>query len=108
MARRPRGAFGRVSEFGYTVATHEARHRIGFHHDQFSGITVITIDGSVVVATRPPIRATFRLTRRFRFDLGESGHRVVIEARRGLLLAWLRPLVYRIFIDDRYVTSIER
>lgn len=109
MAQRPPSTFRRISEFSYTIDTHHTRHRIDFRFDQFSGRTVIRVDGSPVVGTnRVPLRAFFSLTWRFAFALGASGHRVVIEARRKLLLAWLRPLIYRIFIDDRYVTSIER
>ena len=48
------------------------------------------------------------LTKRYEFTVGvEERHNVVIEKKRKLFLAGLRPQHYRIFIDGQLVQTYE-
>ncbi|MFC7329233.1 hypothetical protein [Marinactinospora rubrisoli] len=98
----------RTSSFSYTLVTRHERHTLEFRCDQFWGRVRIRVDGRTVTEARSP-HLSFALTREFGFDIGTADrHRVTIEMIRRRVLAGLRPLRYRISVDGRFVTELER
>jgi hypothetical protein len=92
-------------KFSFTVGTNE-QHQVDFSFDQFSGTLEIRVDG------QPKINElrlfSLSLTKRYEFEVGEQErHQVVIEKKRKLFLAGLRPQRYRVFIDGQVVQTYE-
>ncbi|KAB2373232.1 hypothetical protein F9B16_28965 [Actinomadura montaniterrae] len=87
----------------FDVATAEI-HRVAFSFDKWSGQLVITVDG--IPVTQELHLFSLSLTKRWAFDLGvQERHSVVIEKKRKLLLAGLRPQTVRVLVDATLVTS---
>jgi hypothetical protein len=92
-------------QFSFTVGTSE-QHRVDFSFDQFVGNLEIKVDGQ-------PALKDFRmfslsLTKRYEFDVGvDEKHHILIEHKRKLFLAGVRPQQYRIFIDGQLVQTYE-
>lgn len=92
-------------QFSFMVGVAE-QHQVDFSFDQFIGNLEIRVDGQPVVKDFRMF--SLSLTKRYEFTVGVSEqHQVVIEKRRKLFLAGLRPMQYRISIDGRLVQTYE-
>jgi hypothetical protein len=88
-----------LEQFYFDVGQAE-RHRVDFSFDRMWGKIKITVDGSLVDTDR--LLLSFRLTRRFQFNVGQSEqHAVVIEKTRKPLFGGLLPSDYRVWIDGQ-------
>jgi hypothetical protein len=82
------------------------KHRVDFSFDQFMGNLQILVDGETAVKDFRMF--SLSLTKRYEFTVGiEEQHNVIIEKKRKLFLAGLRPQQYRIFIDGQLVQTHE-
>ena len=82
------------------------KHQIDFSFDQFIGNLEIRVDGQPVVKDFRML--SLRLTKRYELTVGvNEKHDIVIEKKRKLFLAGLRPMRYRIFIDGQLVQTYE-
>lgn len=92
-------------QFSFIVGAQE-KHQVDFSFDQFLGNLEIRVDGQ-------PVIEDFRmfsvgLTKRYQFPVGiQERHDIVIEKKRKLFLAGLRPQQYRILIDGQLVQTYE-
>jgi len=92
-------------QFSFMVGVDE-KHRVDFSFDQFMGNLNILVDGQSAVKDFRMF--SLSLTKRYEFTVGvEERHNVVIEKKRKLFLAGLRPQQYRIFIDGQLVQTRE-
>lgn len=84
----------------------DEKHRVDFSFDQFIGHLEILVDGQPAVKDFRMF--SLSLTKRYEFSVGEQErHDVVIEKKRKLFLAGLRPARYRIFVDGKLVETKE-
>jgi hypothetical protein len=92
-------------QFSFNVGVNE-KHRVDFSFDQFMGNVEIKVDGQ---ATVKELRLfSLSLIKRYEFTVGVAEqHAVVIEKKRKLFLAGLRPQNYRIFVDGHLVQTYE-
>ena len=82
------------------------KHRVDFSFDQFIGNLEIRVDGQPAVKDFRMFSVS--LTKRYEFTVGdEEKHHIIIEKKRKLFLAGLRPQQYRIFIDGQLVQTHE-
>lgn len=92
-------------QFSFRVGVSE-QHQVDFSFDQFIGNLEIRVDGQTLVKDFRML--SLKLTKRYEFEVGTAErHQIVIEKKRKLFLAGLRPMQYRIFIDGRLVQSYE-
>jgi hypothetical protein len=92
-------------QFSFIVGVRE-QHQVDFSFDQFIGNLEIRVDGHPVVKDFRMF--SLSLTKRYEFTVGQTEqHHVVIEKRRKLFLAGLRPMKYHILIDGRLVQTYE-
>lgn len=92
-------------QFSFMVGVAE-QHQVDFSFDQFIGNLEIKVDGRPLVKDFRML--SLRLTKRYEFTVGhQEQHQVVIEKKRKLFLASLRPMQYRISIDGRLVQTYE-
>jgi hypothetical protein len=92
-------------QFSFNVGVNE-KHRVDFSFDQFIGNLQILVDGQTAVKDFRMF--SLSLTKRYEFSIGEQErHDVVIEKKRKLFLAGLRPQSYKIFIDGKLVATHE-
>jgi len=90
-------------QFSFTVGINE-QHRVDFSFDQFIGNLEIKVDGQTAI--KDFRIASLKLTKRYDFIVGvNEKHHVVIEKKRKLFLAGLRPQLYRVFIDGQLVQT---
>jgi len=92
-------------QFSFMVGVNE-KHQVDFSFDQMIGNLQILVDG------QPKIKDfrmfSLSLSKRYEFEVGQDErHQVVIEKKRKLFLAGLRPQRYRIFIDGNLVQTYE-
>jgi len=91
--------------FSFTVGINE-QHRVDFSFDQFIGNLEIKVDGQTAI--KDFRIASLKLTKRYDFIVGvNEKHQVVIEKKRKLFLAGLRPQQYRVFVDGQLVQTYE-
>jgi hypothetical protein len=91
--------------FDFVVGKDE-QHRIDFSFDQFIGNLEIKVDGQTVIKDFRMF--SLKLTKRYELTVGvNEKHHVVIEKKRKLFLAGVRPQQYRIFIDGQLVQTYE-
>lgn len=84
-------------QFSFTVGKHET-HRVDFSFDQFIGTLEIKVDGQTAVKDFRMF--SLKLTKRYELVVGvNEKHQVVIEKKRKLFLAGMRPQRYRVFVD---------
>ena len=92
-------------QFSFRVGVQE-QHQVDFSFDQFIGNLAIQVDGQPLIKDFRML--SLRLTKRYEFTVGtREQHNVVIEKKRKLFLAGLRPMQYRIFIDGKLVQTYE-
>jgi len=92
-------------QFSFVVGTNE-KHQVDFSFDQMIGNLEIRVDGQPLVKDFRMF--SLKLTKRYEFAVGnEERHQIVIEKKRKLFLAGLRPQQYRIFIDGTLVQTHE-
>lgn len=92
-------------QFSFRVGVRE-QHQVDFSFDQFIGNLEIKVDGQPVVKDFRMF--SLSLTKRYEFTVGHAEqHHVVIEKKRKLFLAGLRPMQYHIIIDGRLVQTHE-
>jgi len=92
-------------QFSFMVGVNE-QHQVDFSFDQFMGNLEIRIDGQQAVKDFRMFSVS--LTKRYEFTVGEQEkHDIIIEKKRKLFLAGLRPQQYRIFIDGQLVQTHE-
>lgn len=92
-------------QFSFMVGVNE-KHQVDFSFDQTWGNLEIRVDGQPAVKDFRML--SLRLTKRYEFIVGvNERHQVVIEKRRKLFLAGLRPQTYRIFIDGNLAQTYE-
>ena len=92
-------------QFSFMVGVSE-KHRVDFSFDQFIGNLEIRVDGQPVVKDFRMFSLT--LTKRYEFAVGnEERHQILIEKKRKLFLAGLRPMTYSIFIDGQLMQTYE-
>jgi len=92
-------------QFSFMVGVNE-KHRVDFSFDQFIGNLEIRVDGQPAVKDFRMFSVS--LTKRYEFTVGaEEKHAIIIEKKRKLFLAGLRPQQYRIFIDGQLVQTHE-
>jgi hypothetical protein len=92
-------------QFSFMVGVNE-KHRVDFSFDQFMGNLQILVDGETAVKDFRMF--SLSLTKRYEFTIGiAEQHNVIIEKKRKLFLAGLRPQQYRIFIDGQLVQTHE-
>jgi hypothetical protein len=92
-------------QFSFRVGKNE-QHQVDFSFDQMIGNLEIRVDGQPVVKDFRMF--SLRLTKRYQFTVGnDERHDVIIEKKRKLFLAGLRPQQYRIFIDGELVQTYE-
>ena len=91
--------------FSFTVGNQE-QHRIDFSFDQFIGKLEIKVDGQTAINDFRVF--SLKLTKRYELSVGvNEKHHVVIEKRRKLFLAGVRPQQYRVFVDGQLVQTYE-
>lgn len=91
--------------FSFTVGSNE-QHRIDFSFDQFIGNVEIKVDGQTVIKDFRMF--SLKLTKRYELTVGvHEKHQVVIEKKRKLFLAGVRPQQYRLFIDGQLAQTYE-
>ena len=101
----PPPGFRASMQFSFNVGVNE-KHRVDFSFDQFMGNVDILVDGQSAIKDFRMF--SLSLTKRYEFTVGvEEQHAVVIEKKRKLFLAGLRPQQYRIFIDGQLVQTYE-
>ena len=92
-------------QFTFTVGANEP-HRIDFSFDQFIGNLEIKVDGRTAITDFRTL--SLSLTKRYELVVGEKEkHHVVIEKKRKLFLAGVRPQQYRVFVDGQLVHTYE-
>lgn len=92
-------------QFSFVVGTNE-KHQVDFSFDQMIGNLVIRVDGQPVVQDFRML--SLSLTKRYELTVGnQEQHQVVIEKKRKLFLAGLRPQKYRVFIDGALAQTYE-
>jgi hypothetical protein len=92
-------------QFSFNVGVNE-KHRVDFSFDQFMGNVEIKVDGQPTVKELRLF--SLSLVKRYEFTVGVAEqHAVVIEKKRKLFLAGLRPQHYRIFVDGHLVQTYE-
>jgi hypothetical protein len=92
-------------KFSFTVGVNEM-HQVDFSFDQFIGNVEIRVDGQPAVKDFRML--SLKLTKRYELSVGvNEKHHIVIEKRRKLFLAGLRPQRYRIFIDGNLAQTYE-
>ena len=92
-------------QFSFRVGVSE-QHQVDFSFDQFIGNLEIRVDGQPLVKDFRMFSLT--LTKRYEFAVGaEERHQILIEHKRKLFLAGMRPQTYRIFIDGQLVQTYE-
>ena len=92
-------------QFSFRVGFHE-QHQVDFSFDQMIGNLEIRVDGQPVVKDFRML--SLSLTKRYELTVGiQERHHVIIEKKRKLFLAGLRPMQYRIIIDGRLVQTYE-
>lgn len=92
-------------QFSFRVGTQEP-HQVDFSFDQFIGNLEIRVDGEIVVKDFRMF--SLSLTKRYQFTVGkQERHDIIIEHKRKLFLAGVRPQKYRIFIDGQLVQTYE-
>jgi hypothetical protein len=92
-------------QFSFKVGVNE-QHQVDFSFDQFIGNLEIKVDGQPAVKDFRML--SLSLTKRYQFTVGiQEPHDVIIEKKRKLFLAGLRPQRYRIFIDGQLVQTYE-
>lgn len=92
-------------QFSFNVGVNE-KHRVDFSFDQFMGNLAILVDGQSAVKDFRMFSVS--LTKRYEFTVGvQEQHAIIIEKKRKLFLAGLRPQQYRIFIDGQLVHTYE-
>lgn len=92
-------------QFSFMVGVNE-KHRVDFSFDQFMGNLQILVDGQAAVKDFRMF--SLSLTKRYEFSVGEQErHDIIIEKKRKLFLAGLRPQTYRVFIDGQLVQTHE-
>jgi len=92
-------------QFSFMVGINE-KHQVDFSFDQMIGNLQILVDGQPKV--RDLRMFSLSLSKRYEFEVGQAErHQVVIEKKRKLFLAGLRPQRYRIFIDGNLVQTYE-
>ncbi|HJZ79672.1 MAG TPA: hypothetical protein VKD91_04985 [Pyrinomonadaceae bacterium] len=92
-------------QFSFMVGVNE-KHQVDFSFDQFMGNLEIRVDGDPAVKDFRML--SLRLTKRYEFTVGTAEqHNIIIEKKRKLFLAGLRPQQYRIFIDGQLVQTYE-
>lgn len=92
-------------QFSFMVGVNE-KHRVDFSFDQFMGNLDILVDSQSAVKDFRMFSVS--LTKRYEFTVGvQEQHAIVIEKKRRLFLAGLRPQQYRIFIDGQLVQTYE-
>jgi hypothetical protein len=90
-------------QFSFRVGVHE-QHQVDFSFDQFIGNLEIKVDGQPAVKDFRML--SLSLTKRYQFTVGvQELHDIIIEKKRKLFLAGLRPQQYRIFIDGQLVQT---
>ena len=91
--------------FSFRVGVNE-KHQVDFSFDQFMGNLEIRVDGQSAVKDFRMFSVS--LSKRYEFTVGDSErHDIIIEKKRKLFLAGLRPQQYRIFIDGQLVQTYE-
>ncbi|HEY3103369.1 MAG TPA: hypothetical protein VGJ69_07250 [Pyrinomonadaceae bacterium] len=91
--------------FSFTVGINE-QHRVDFSFDQMIGNLEIKVDGQTAI--KDFRFASLSLTKRYDLMVGiNEKHHVVIEKKRKLFLAGLRPMQYRVFIDGQLAQTYE-
>jgi hypothetical protein len=91
--------------FSFVIGVTE-QHRIDFSFDQFIGNLEIKIDGQPLIKDFRLL--SLKLTKRYEFEVGiNEKHQIVIEKKRKLFLAGLRPMQYNIFVDGQLVQTYE-
>lgn len=91
--------------FSFRVGVSEP-HQVDFSFDQFLGNLEIRVDGQPLVKDFRML--SLKLTKRYEFEVGtQERHQIVIEKKRKLFLAGLRPQQYRVFIDGQLVQTYE-
>jgi hypothetical protein len=92
-------------KFSFLVGIQE-QHQIDFSFDQMVGNLEIRVDGQTLVKDFRMF--SLKLTKRYEFTVGSpEQHHIVIEHRRKLFLAGVRPQQYRVFIDGQLVQTYE-
>jgi hypothetical protein len=92
-------------QFSFIVGTAE-RHQVDFSFDQMIGNVQIRVDGQPTVKDFRMF--SLSLTKRYELTVGnQERHQVVIEKKRKLFLAGLRPSRYRVFIDGNLAQTYE-
>jgi len=92
-------------QFSFRVGVSE-QHQVDFSFDQFVGNLEIKVDGQTAVKDFRMF--SLSLTKRYELTVGvQEQHHVIIEKKRKLFLAGLRPMTYRIFIDGQLVQTYE-
>ena len=82
------------------------KHQIDFSFDQFVGNLEIRVDGQTAIKDFRML--SLSLTKRYELTVGvDEKHHIIIEKKRKLFLAGLRPMQYRIFIDGQLVQTYE-
>lgn len=81
-------------------------HQVDFSFDQFIGNLEIKVDGQTAVKDFRSV--SLKLAKRYELVVGAAEkHLVVIEKKRKLFLAGMRPARYRVFIDGALVQTYE-
>ena len=81
-------------------------HQVDFSFDQFIGNLEIKVDGETAVKDFRIF--SLKLTKRYELVVGvDEKHQVVIEKKRKLFLAGMRPKQYRVFVDGKLVQTYE-
>ena len=91
--------------FSFTVGSNE-QHRVDFAFDQVIGNLEIKVDGETAI--KDFRFASLKLTKRYELTVGvNEKHNLVIEKKRKLFLAGVRPQRYRVFIDGQLIQTFE-
>ena len=118
-------------KFSFEVGQYE-KHRIDFQWSKWLGVAKIWVDGALILKSRPLAyselaqladmrgiggtirylgqavrgRAALQMIRGWGFEVGrKEKHAIRIEKERPVILAAIRPHIYRLFIDGQLASE---
>jgi hypothetical protein len=122
---------GAALKFSFEVGQNE-KHQVDFQWGKWLGVAKIWVDGTLILKSRPLAfselaqlagmrsmagsarylsqtysgQADLQMIQGWHFDVGRhEKHAIRIEKERPLLLAALRPHIYRLFIDGQLASE---
>jgi hypothetical protein len=91
-------------ELYFDVGNHE-RHQVGVTFEPMVGRLNIGVDG-ILIMSKLLMVPSLRLTRTYRLVVGwQEQHEVTIVKTRKLVVSFLRPQIFRAYVDGELVAQ---